>query len=771
MNTLTCILFILLLAGIAPQLQKLFGNKTGWVLAIGPILCFAWFLKLLPTISSGTAIEQSIDWFPQLGVALSFYVDGLSLLMALLISGIGSFILIYANGYLQGHPLQGKFYSYLMLFTASMLGIVTADNLIALFVFWELTSISSYLLIGFYHESGESRRKALQALLVTGFGGVALMAGFILLGLASESWSISELLNSDFSASNHTLYPAILTLILLGAFTKSAQWPFHFWLPNAMAAPAPVSAFLHSATMVKAGVFLLARLNPVLSDTLAWTLALTSFGLVTMLVGSINGLLQTDLKKILAYTTLSVLGILVMLLGLGTDLALKSCMVFLVGHALYKATLFMCAGSVDHETGVRDVTIVSGLRFAMPFTALAAGLAAFSKAGFPPFFGFLGKEYVYKTGMYLEDYSHIILGIAIVTNILLMALALKAGIHPFWGKENAKALPKNPHEAPLSMYIGPIILALTGLLFGLFPGSIVTPLISPAVHAVAGHPVEFTLAIWHGFNLPLLFSALTLIGGLVLYALRHRIWKITSTLSLNKWTFDNLYMGLFNGFVSVSKWQTQILQSGSLRRYLLIIFSTSGFLLAYKLSLFDGLPRQLDLFEARLLDWATVLFILGGICMIVKTHSRMTALLSLGLVGFGIAMVFILYGAPDLAITQILVETLIVVLFMLVIYRLPAFRDLSSNKTKFFDGIFAGTVGAIITLLVIKAQNLEIAPTVSGQFGEWSYTLAKGKNVVNVILVDFRALDTLGEITVLAIAGVGVFTLIRGQFTKKRKTK
>jgi len=746
-------------------------RMAGWLLALGPAAVFVYLLTLLPSVNQGIIGTQTMQWFPQLGVSLSFRVDGLSILMGLLICGIGALIFLYAHGYLHGHPLQGKFFCYLMIFLASMLGIVTADNLILLFVFWELTSISSYLLIGFYHESDESRWKALQALLVTGFGGVAMLAGFVLLGLVGGSWSISAIASSELSVPDHALYPAILLLVLLGAFTKSAQWPFHFWLPNAMAAPAPVSAFLHSATMVKAGVFLLAKMNPILGGSWLWTSLLVGAGMITMLLGAVNGLLQTDLKKILAYTTLSVLGLMVMLLGLGTDLAIKSALLFLLGHALYKATLFMCAGSVDHETGCRDVRKLTGLRAVMPATAFAAGLAALSKAGFPPFFGFLGKEYVYKTGSYLDEFSFVILAVAMATNIMLMALAFKAGIHPFWGGKTTSDLPKKPHEAPLAMVLGPVILAIGGLLLGVFPGVLATPLMAPALNAVAGHPVEFSLALWHGFNLPLLLSGLTLLGGFTLYAMRRKIWIRVGDKPPFRYSFDALYKGIFDGFIAIAGWQTRVLQSGYLRRYLLIIISSSALLLAAKLSLFIGLPKQFDLFEARFMDWSVFILIIVSLGIIVFTRSRLTALFAMGIVGFGVAIIFILNGAPDLAITQILVETLTVVLFMFVIFRLPAFRNLSPQRTRIIDGCFSAVVGLIVTLLVLKAQGVKIAPSISSQYGEWSYTLAKGKNVVNVILVDFRALDTLGEIAVLAIAAIGIFVLMRDGVGKRKDPK
>ena len=415
---------------MCPILFPSFGNRVGWLLSLAPFFVFGNFLYLLPEVSKQGAIQYALDWVPSLGVSIDLRLDGLSLLMGALITGIGGFILLYASSYLKGHHHLGRFFSYMLMFMGAMLGLVLANNLILLFVFWELTSISSYLLIGFNHEDQKSRKNALQALLVTGLGGVAMLAGFIMLGQSAGTYLISEL----EQMAEHHLYLPILTLVLLGCFTKSAQFPFHFWLPNAMAAPTPVSAYLHSATMVKAGVYLMARIYPSLGGTDYWTYTLLIAGAITMLLGAWKGLFQTDLKKILAYTTLSVLGILTMLLGVSTELAVQAAIIFLLGHALYKAALFMVVGAIDHECKTRDVTLLGGLYKIMPFTAMAAMLAALSKAGFPPFFGFLGKEYVYKTGLSgsaFDVLSLVILSVAFVTNVILLALALKVGMHPF----------------------------------------------------------------------------------------------------------------------------------------------------------------------------------------------------------------------------------------------------------------------------------------------------------------------------------------------------
>lgn len=764
------LLALFVAAGLAPFLYRAIGDKAGWLLSLIPFGGLAWAIQSFPQISKGEFIRESFAWFPQLGINLSFHIDGLSMFMLILISGIGGFVLLYAQGYLYGKKTTGRFFCYLLLFMGAMLGVVTADNLIALFVFWEMTSISSYLLIGFYNESYESRRKALQALLVTGLGGVSLLGGFILIGTIYNSWELSEILQSDLVLYEHPWFLGVFVCIILGTFTKSAQFPFHFWLPNAMAAPAPVSSFLHSATMVKAGVFLLAKLHPMLGGNPVWMYTLISCGAITFLLNVVNGLKQTDIKKILAYTTLSVLGILVMLLGIGTDLAIKSMIVFLLGHALYKATLFMCAGAVDHESGIRDVRKLSGLRSVMPVTAIAAGLAALSMSGIPPFFGFIGKEYLYKSGYYLENYAWLILAISVLGNVMMMALALKVGFHIFWGKKSEHLEKAHVHEAPLSMLLGPISLAGLGIILGLFSHGFVSYFVAPAVASTAGYPIDVHLSLWHGFNVPLLLSGITVALGLSLYAMRKKIWQRLSD-EESTISFDHYFQVGFAQFLAFTKWQTKTLQSGYLHRYLLIILSGAAALLIYQFSKFGGVSHTIDFSDASVFDWAITVLIFGSLGIIITARSQITALIALGLVGFSVAMVFITNGAPDLAITQILVETLTVVLLMFVLYRLPRFRKLSSNPTKIFDAIFSICIGTLFTMLVLQAQNIEFAPSISAGYGEWSYLLAKGKNVVNVILVDFRALDTLGEIAVITIAGIGIFTLIKGTASRNENDK
>ncbi len=770
MSLISPILILFFAALAAPWVSRR-TLHAGWWLAAAPLLSLGWLVAQVnrsELADHGLWLETQISWVPTLGVMLGFRLDGLSLLFALLILGIGALVLIYAGGYLHGNEKRHRFYGVLLLFMGAMLGLVLAGDLITLFVFWEMTSVSSYLLIGFHHEDAAARKKALQALLVTGLGGLALLAGLVLLGNVAGTYEIGPLLAMGETLTASPFYPAIVTLILLGAFTKSAQIPFHFWLPNAMAAPTPVSAFLHSATMVKAGIYLMARLTPALGGTDLWQVTLVSFGAATMLVGAALGLVQHDLKRILAFTTLSVLGILTMLIGLGTAKALQAAMIFLLGHALYKAALFMTAGGIDHGTGTRDVRLLRGLRTAMPLTGAAALLAALSQSGFPPFFGFLGKEYAYKSGLAMEGAFQWVVGAAILTNMMLMALALQAGLHPFTGK-STQATPRTPHEGGISLWAPPLLLALLGLALGLFPDRLEKPLLGPAVAALTGGPGELKLALWHGFNLPLLMSGLTMAGGFFFYYVRDRFWRWSEEAEPNRWWgAEKCYDKGFEGMLALARVQTRFFQSGYLSNYLLITLGTAMLLLIVPLWQWQG-PEP----DWTRWSWPGFLLILAMAASAVVaafTGSRLTALLAVGVVGLGSAVLYVIYSAPDLAITQILVETLTVVLFMFVVYRLPVFRTISERAIRIRDAVFACGVGGVITLLVMKAQQVQFAHPISDQLAEWSYSEAKGRNIVNVILVDFRALDTFGEILVLAIAAIGVLMLARrGGKEKKRE--
>lgn len=765
---------IFIAAFVAPILVRLMGDRAAWLLSLAPFAALAMLLSHAGEINAGEVITYQVDWFAALGASFALKLDGLAFLMSLLVTGIGGFIIIYAGGYMHGHPLLGRFFLYLLSFMAAMLGLVLSDNLILMFVFWELTSITSYLLIGFNHEQKESRWKALQALLTTGLGAMAMLAGFILLAVVTGSYSISEINGMGDLIQESPLYTAIVILVLGGAFTKSAQVPFHFWLPNAMAGPTPVSAFLHSATMVKAGIFLMARLNPALSGSGLWEYTLAIFGSLTLLVAMFLGLFQKDVKSILAYTTLGVLGVLTMLLGIGSQYAIKAMVVFLVGHALYKATLFMVVGSIDHETGTRDVTLLRGLRKLMPITAIAGGLAALSMSGLPPFFGFIGKELIYKAGVKLNGFEMVFLGIALVGNLVMMGLALKAGVGPFFGKPNHEALPKKPHEAPLAMWIGPIVLAVSGLLIGLLPFWVTEYMVAPAIAAIKGAEiVHVDLALWNLVkpNLPLLLSGITVLGGFFVFLYRARFWAVADRVlaAIRPYGAEAMYERIFNATIWFSKFQTRKLQSGRLHDYVFMIVLTSVGFLAWAIFNYGGLSFSIDWQTFDILIVGLVMVMIVATIVAVVARSYITVLVALGVIGFGVAIIFAYYGAPDLAITQLLVEVLTVVLFMFVVLRLPPLKTISGKVTRIRDAVVASAFGALITVLLVKAVNIQFNHAISEKLAAMSYPEAKGKNVVNVILVDFRALDTMGEIVVIAAAALGIGALVKSGLKKRKE--
>ncbi|GAB5558627.1 MAG: putative monovalent cation/H+ antiporter subunit A [Synoicihabitans sp.] len=758
---MTLLLAILMLAatGLLAAMINPRGRVVG-LFALVPAGIAIWIGTQLLALEPGEMLTVSHPWFETLGASLDFRLDGFGGMMGLLATGVGALIVFYASGYMHGHPEMGRFLLFLFGFMAAMLGVVVADNIILLFVFWELTGITSYLLIGFEHEKPETRKKALQALLVTGTAGLALLAGLVLLGQAAGTWRISEMLQLGEVVRASELYPAIIALVMLGALAKSAQVPLHFWLPNAMSAPTPVSAFLHSATMVKAGVFLLALFSPVLGGTAWWHGTLSVVGAVTLLTGAILGVVQTDLKRILAYTTLAVLGVLTLLVGVGTELALKSMVVFLLGHAFYKAALFMVAGAVDHETGTRDVRLLGGLRKVMPFTAAAAMLAAFSKAGFPPFLGFIGKEYVYKTGTALDALAPVLVAVALVGNMLLFALALKAGWHPFWAKRAESSVLGKVHEAPFSMWGPPMLLASLGLIFGLMPGWVSHTFVGPAATVIAGVPIETKLALWHGFNVPLGLSVLTIIGGLLIYRSRQIWWQRQDKVESVQGP-QSVYERLMTNVVLTAKSLTRSIQQGALRHYVFVVLAATAALIWWKFIRFAGWPEWNDFGPFSVTPIFIALVVTGSAIVAAVSNSRLNTLLALGLLGLGNAVLFLYFSAPDLAITQLLVEALTLVLLVMVLHKLPDLQPRGSRWLRARDVSVSVAMGIGVTLLVWKATQVQVGETVSTTLSEWSYPLAHGRNVVNVILVDFRALDTFGEIIVLAIAALGVAMLLR----------
>lgn len=746
--------------GIPMIMGKLKGKSTIWV-ALLPFSIFGFFLSKLPILLAGDTLKASYQWVPSIGINLDFHLDGLSYLFVLLISGIGTLVFVYTSSYLKGHHYLDRFYAYLSMFMASMFGLVLSDNIYALFIFWELTSISSFFLIGFNNDNPASRKSAITALAITGFGGLFLMAAMVGLGQITGTSQISALIPLTDFIQSHELYGWVLVFLFIAAFTKSAQFPFHFWLPGAMKAPTPVSTYLHSATMVKAGIYLLARFTPVLGNHEWWNSTLIIIGAITMTYAAIHALFRLDLKGILAYSTISALGILVFLIGLGTKDALLAAAVFILVHALYKATLFLVTGIIDHETGTRDIRQLGGLNKVMLPVGIAAILAAISNAGIPPSFGFVGKDLIYEATLGMGDIAWLLTGLAIITNAALLFAGFLAGIKPFVGKLPEKY--QKLHLPGPAMYVPPMLLGILGILFGLAPGLIEGSIIRPVVQSITGNSPDFHLKLWHGFNLILLLSAITIGSGIALYFLlkpsEGLLAKVTRFEKVSPQTIINK---IADAFVGLSRVWTKFFQNGYLRFYLITILSFLCILLAYRF--FSGVELYLDtskLSDVTFYEAVVIVIMATAIFFTVFSNSRLTAVASLGVVGYSFCMIFLFYSAPDLAMTQFSIDTLTVILFVLVLYNLPRYLVLPDNNDKIRDGLLALVFGGLISVLTLEVMNESVTKEISEYYAKNAYILGKGKNVVNVILVDFRGFDTIVEITVLAIAAIGVFGLLK----------
>jgi multicomponent Na+:H+ antiporter subunit A len=734
---------------------------AGWVVgrhprlagltAVWPAILFAALAtEFSAMLSVGSRVVEAA-WAPSLGLSLSFNLDGLGLLFALLITGIGTLVVLYASAYLDGHPHAGRFYASLFAFMGAMLGVALSDNIFTLFVFWELTGFTSFLLIGFEHERAEARAAALQALIVTGAGGLALLGAGVLLADVTNTTSLSMMAANGAAVTAHPLYAAIAILVLLAAFTKSAQVPFHFWLPNAMAAPTPVSAYLHSATMVKAGVYLVARMTPILGATALWTTTVTAVGALTMLVGAYRSMQETDLKRILAYSTLSALGLLTMLLGIGTESAIAAALVYLVAHACYKGALFLVAGAIDHETGSRDIRLLTGLRRTMPITAVVGGAAALSMAGVPLTLGFVAKDGAYEALLGSGQWSVWLLTATVVSSILMGLAGLLAGVLPFRGPSPVE----QGHEPGWRLLLPPVTLAAAGMLAGLAPWLLTAP-IAAAAGAVGYHP-PLSLAIWHGLSPALMLSAVTLVGVAGAYWLRELLRTRTWRPGLGT---EQLYGGSVSLLDALSRVIGPPLHSASLRSYVMVIVLA---VMAAGFAALSTLPthRLAARTDIRLHEVLIVAVIIAGAGSAALAKSTMAAVLSLGVVGYGVAMTFLVYGAPDLAMTQFSVETLTVIIYVLVFRHFRNLGALSPPLVRYRDLIIAGGTGIFIAALVLSVSTTDTAARLREFFVEFGPTLGHGRNIVNVILVDFRGFDTMGEITVLATAAIGVRALLR----------
>ncbi len=728
--------------------------------AVPTALALVLLMTFAPAILRGEVIQAEIDWLPQLGLSASFFLDGLGFLFATMILGVGLLITLYARFYLSGEDPMGQFYTYLLLFQGAMLGIVISDNILLLLIFWELTSLSSFLLIGYWKHLPEGRQGARMALAVTGSGGLAMIGGMLILGNIVGSYNLTDILQAGDVIRASDWYMPALILILLGAFTKSAQFPFHFWLPHAMAAPTPVSAYLHSATMVKAGVFLMARMWPALAGTDAWFYIVATTGLVTMVLGALIALFKDDLKALLAFSTVSHLGLLTMLLGIGTEAAAIAAVFHIINHLTFKAALFMTAGIVDHEAHTRDIKRLGGLRHLMPITFVIGTIAALSMAGIPFFNGFLSKE------MMLEEASHtkwlgnyyVVPVLATIGALLSVAYSFRFISHVFLGPVRDD-YPHTPHDPPFGMWAAPAILVVMVMLIGLLP-HIAEPIVTAAANAVTGADLHPHLKIWHGVTPALYMSVIAIAGGALLLAMHaplDRVWMAAPRPEA-KAIFDRLVGAL----AAVARTITEAMHTGAISRYLAIFTVASVCLGAVAFSgggLGERTRELLPVPPVIAIGW--FMLIVATASVVVMHHNRFRALVLIGIIGLAISAGFAYLSAPDLALTQISVETVTIMLLLLALHFLPKTTPRESPVgLKIRDGLIAVAAGAGVGGLAY-AFLLRDVSTISDYHIANSYEGGGGTNVVNVILVDFRGYDTYGEIIVLGIAGLIIYALMQ----------
>ncbi len=727
--------------------------------AIPTLIALVMLATLAPDVMRGEVLQAEISWIPQLGLSASFFLDGLGLLFAGMILGMGLLITLYARFYLSGEDPMGQFYTYLLLFQGAMLGIVISDNILLLLIFWELTSLSSFLLIGYWKHLPEGRQGARMALAVTGGGGLAMIGGMLILGNIAGSYQLTDILEQGEAIRASQWYLPALILILLGAFTKSAQFPFHFWLPHAMAAPTPVSAYLHSATMVKAGVFLMARLWPVLAGTDAWFLIVATTGLITMVLGAVIALFKDDLKALLAFSTVSHLGLMTMLLGFGTRAAAIAAVFHIINHLTFKAALFMTAGIVDHEAHTRDIRRLGGLARLMPFSAVIATITGLSMAGIPLFNGFLSKEMMLHEAAQTRwlDNPWVMPVLATIGALFSVAYSLRFIFHVFGGPPRAD-YPSRPHDPPFGMYAAPALLALLVVLIGVMP-HLAEPLVTIAANAVTGADLHPHLKLWHGVTPALFMSMIAVAGGIVLLVLHKpldRAWRAAPRPEA-KAIFDAVLARL----VGAAQGLSAGLHNGAISRYLAIFVATTV-ALGYAAFSGGGLAAStrpmLPVPPVALVGF--VILTLATVLVVANHRARFKALVLIGMIGLTVSGGFVYLSAPDLALTQIAVETVTIMLLLLALHFMPKTTPVESGAAlRLRDGAIALAAGGAVAALALAFMTREFS-TISDFHLANAYKGGGGHNVVNVILVDFRGYDTYGEIIVLGIAGLTIFALL-----------
>jgi len=781
-----------------PILYKKFtGIHIGWFALLIPAALFIYLSSLIPSIARGETFSNTIEWIPSYGINFTSYLDGLSLIFALLITGIGSLVIIYSIYYLSSNEPLGNFYVYLMMFMGAMLGVVMSDNTLVLYAFWELTSISSFLLIAFWYHRKRSREGAQKSLLITVTGGFSMLVGFLMLHMITGMWSVRESIGMIQENTDHYLFIPAMLLILLGAFTKSVQFPFHIWLPSAMEAPTPISAYLHSATMVKAGIYLVARFTPIFGGDTTWFWVVSGVGILTMFWASFNAVKQTDLKALLAFSTISQLGMIMTMFGIGSAAlyfgysessvvytqATFAALFHLVNHSTFKGALFMVVGIVDHGVGTRDIRRLGGLATLMPITFTVAVIGSLSMAGLPPFNGFLSKEMFFTSVLNitnldifsLQTWGMLFPVIAWTASVFTFIYCLIIVFKTFLGEYQEEKLEHPAHEAPAGMLVAPVILGLLVIGIFFFPNLLGDYLLRPAMAGIfpsfAAEGVELGVDIhaWHGFNPELMMTIGIVVFGTLLYVFL-RYWRGIYNLVPEHWSFDTLYNSFLDQLDERSYQITRSYMTGHLRGYLVYIF-------LFFIVFLGGVFAAIGVFNFDVSDdapistfeWLIVLVMVAASIFIIFAKSRLTAILLNGVLGYSIAVLFVMFRAPDLALTQTVIETVTTVLFLVAYYFLPEWKKEDAPKrTKGINLLISIGVGTVFVLVALSVKNEKLFTTVS-HFFENAYELAGGNNIVNAILGDFRAFDTMLEVVVLLIAGIGVYTFIKLKAGKEDK--
>lgn len=793
-------IFIPMLAAIlVPLLYKRMKNiHTGWFVLAVPATLAVIYATYIAQVSKGEVFTAELPWIPSLDISIVSYLDGLSLLFSLLITGIGSLVVLYSIFYLDKHKEKlHNFYVYLLLFMSAMLGVVQSDHLISLYFFWELTSISSFLLIGYWYTRDASRFGALKSMMITVGGGLMMLGGFVLLYLMGGTYSIRELIVMAPNLVEHPLFTWSLILLLLGAFTKSAQFPFYIWLPDAMEAPTPVSAYLHSATMVKAGIYLVARFTPIFAASELWVWLVTGIGILTLFWGSFFAVKQTDLKGILAFSTVSQLGLIMSLLGASAvafhssesidtiKFAAFAAIFHLINHATFKGSLFMIAGIVDHETGTRDIRKLGGLMSMMPISFTVAAIGSLSMAGLPPFNGFLSKEMFLTAMLALQKFEFFGFDtwgalfpiIAWIASIFTFIYSFYFVFKTFNGNYKPEQLPHKPHEASIGMLISPILLAVLVVTIFFIPNFIGNTFVKPAVQAIqpflydTPQAIDIHVEAWHGINPELLMTiGIVIIGVLLFVALpkwQGMYQRFPQAFTLNN-AYDKIMQGLDTGLNRLSR----LYMTGSMRHYLLYMFSGIAIIVIGSLFVKDAFSISFEeTSPIKPYEIILILVLLIGTAITILAKSRLTAIIGLGAVGYTVALFFVIFNAPDLALTQLVIETISVALFLLAFYHLPKLGKREERmRFQLNRAVVSIAVGVMVTLVALSSHSQKLIPSISKYYEETVYSKAGGGNIVNVILVDYRGFDTLFEITVLGIAGMAILAMIKLRMNRKEKT-